>query len=258
MSQKVLLILIDGLRPDAVRACPDPRLKALYERGLHDLAARTTYPPVTLPCHISLFHSVDADRHGVLTNTFVPQNHPVRGLVETLHAAGKTCAFFYTWAQLRDLCPADESLSFAWFMNQGEGSYAALEKRETRAAIDYIREFAPDFAFLYLGGTDEIGHKYGWMSKEYMDEVASAADCCAEIVSTLPDDYAVILTADHGGHGRHHGDDVPEDMTIPVAFIGDEFPPQARSGVTIKDIAPTVAEILGVKPDRNWEGNSVL
>jgi len=256
MSSKVLLILVDGMRPDAV--LNNPRLKAYYEDSLHDFAAQTTFPPVTLPCHMSLFHSVGSERHGITTNTFVPQNHPVRGLVETLHDAGKTTAFFYTWAELRDLCTPGECLSFSWFMKPGQLPYPEVEHRATAACKAYIDEFAPDFAFLYLGATDEIGHDVGWMTKAYEDEVDNATSCILDITATLPKEYAVIVTADHGGHGRNHGDDVPEDMTIPILYRGDEFKPGVGRGFNIKDIAPTIAKLLGVAPDRNWEGTSRL
>ena len=38
-------------------------------------------------------------------------------------------------------------------------------------------------------------------------------------------DYDVILTADHGGHDRIHGTELPEDMTIPVLMQGPDFAP---------------------------------
>jgi len=113
-------------------------------------------------------------------------------------------------------------------------------------------------AFLYLGATDEIGHDVGWMTKAYEDEVDNATSCILDITATLPKEYAVIVTADHGGHGRNHGDDVPEDMTIPILYRGDEFKPGVGRGFNIKDIAPTIAKLLGVAPDRNWEGTSRL
>lgn len=49
--------------------------------GSYSLRARTVMPSVTLPCHMSLFHSVDPGRHGILTNTYVPQARPRGGAV---------------------------------------------------------------------------------------------------------------------------------------------------------------------------------
>ena len=49
---------------------------------------------------------------------------------------------------------------------------------------------------------------------------------------------AASMTADHGGHNRNHGDDVPEDMTIPVVLKGKRFPSGTElEAVPIKDIA---------------------
>lgn len=76
---KVLLILSDGMRPDGLDA--HPAAARLMREGSYTLRARTVMPSVTLPCHMSLFHSVDPGRHGILTNTYVPQVRPRHGPV---------------------------------------------------------------------------------------------------------------------------------------------------------------------------------
>ena len=103
MAQKCILILVDGMRPDAQALCGHPFCKEFLESGAVELAGRSVMPSVTLPCHISLFHSVPPERHGTVTNTYVPQVRPVRSLVEVLHSAGKTTAMFTNWEQLRDI-----------------------------------------------------------------------------------------------------------------------------------------------------------
>ena len=99
MQDKVLLILVDGMRPDSILPGGGPEFEQFFRSGTYSLQGSTVFPPVTLPCHMSLFHSVDPDRHGVTTNVFVPQNHPIDGMVDLLYAAGKRTAFFYTWEQ---------------------------------------------------------------------------------------------------------------------------------------------------------------
>ena len=67
------------------------------------------------------------------------------------------------------------------------------------------------------------------------------------------------MTADHGGHNRNHGDDVPEDMTIPVVLKGKRFPSGTElEAVSIKDIAPTILDVMGVPACPDWEGRSLL
>ena len=86
---KTLVIIVDGMRPDAI--ADHPIAKKIMEKSAYTLNARTVMPSVTLPCHMSLFHSVDPTRHGTTTNTYMPQVRPINGICETLFNAGKTC-----------------------------------------------------------------------------------------------------------------------------------------------------------------------
>jgi len=79
------------------------------------------------------------------------------------------------------------------------------------------------------------------------------------VMSSLPEDYTVIITADHGGHDRLHGTDLPEDMTIPIIINGENFEAgKVLKNANIKDIAPTVTKLLDAEPDDEWEGKSIL
>ena len=101
MNRKVILILADGMRPDSMAHLP--YAKKLMQEGAYSLAAETTFPSVTLPCHFSLFLSVPTERHGISTNLYMPPVRPVNGLFEQLSAAGKKSIVYYDWEQLRDL-----------------------------------------------------------------------------------------------------------------------------------------------------------
>jgi phosphopentomutase len=97
------------------------------------------------------------------------------------------------------------------------------------------------------------------MGEEYMDSVKTSWDNIERVISSLPDDYTFIITADHGGHDRTHGTDRPEDMTIPMIILGaaaDRI--GSLKNANIKDIAPTITTILGVEPDPEWEGKSLI
>ena len=101
--KKTILILVDGMRPDAVEQSGHSVVAELKAHSAYSMKATTVMPSVTLPCHMSLFHSVTPQRHGILTNTYVPQVRPVKGLCEVLRGAGKKNAFFYNWEELKDL-----------------------------------------------------------------------------------------------------------------------------------------------------------
>lgn len=254
MSEKVILILVDGMRPDSLYSCKNAFVKEFLSKCKGSLKAKTVMPSVTLPCHMSLFHSVPPQRHGILSNTYVPQVRPVSGLFEQIAAAGKTAASFYNWEELRDVSRPG-ALAYSFFLSQHkyEGTDSALKER----ALKYIKEKQPDFVFLYLGATDEAGHQFGWMTEEYLKTVAAAWDCIKDVYEAVSEEYTIFVTADHGGHDRLHGTEAFEDMTIPLLMSG-KIKADIPENATILDITPTIAKLLGVEPDSEWEGNCLI
>ena len=259
---KVLLISVDGVRPDALVQLSDAH--KVFEKGAVSLRASSVVPSVTLPCHMTMFHSVDPQRHGTMTNTYMPQVRPVQGLCEVLKNAGKTSAMFYNWEQLRDLARPG-SLAYSLMLkgrhedtpDSPVSTYRQSNDAVTTAAIECMQRKAPDFVFLYLAFSDDAGHKFGWMSPQYFDALENSLQNILRVLNEKPDAYTVLITSDHGGHDRTHGTELPEDMIIPMAAIGAPFTPgSSLPDPNLKDIAPTVCELLGVMPDEEWEGSS--
>lgn len=253
---KVLLISVDGMRPDAL-----PKVKnaqKIIASSAYNMNAQTVMPSVTLPCHMSMFHSVDPGRHGTTTNTYMPQVRPIDGLCEVLMKNKKKNAFFYNWEELRDLSrPA--SLAHAFFVSGSKLGYEEANKLTANAAIDFLSKVDVDFTFLYFGYPDEAGHAHGWMSDEYFSALENSWAHIDRVMQSLSDDYTVIITADHGGHDRTHGSTMPEDMTIPLMICSKDIKSgEAFDGAAIKDIPPTITKLLGVEPCDEWEGKSLV
>jgi len=256
MNNKVILISIDGMRPDGVMQCGNPFVEEMMRMGSYTLTAQTVLPSVTLPCHMSMFHSVPPTRHGIGTNTYTPMVRPLNGLFEQIAAAGGVSAMYYGWEPLRDVARPG-SLKFAGYLN----AYAedATDGKLTDLALDRMEKSRPDFVFLYMVETDEKGgHDNGWMSPAYLGYISAAIDNVKRVYEAFGDEYTVIVTADHGGHERSHGSDMPEDTTIPMFFLGKRFAAgDALDGVSILDLTPTIADILAVNPAPEWEGKSL-
>ena len=253
---KTILFVVDGMRPDSL-ANIEPAQRIL-KKSTYTMTAKTVFPSVTLPCHVSLFHSVTPERHGTTTNVYMPQVRPIRGLFEVLKHAGKKSAFFYNWEDIRDVSRPNSLAHSVFYAGKVIGYLEAGEKL-TNELLDYVKNYDTDFTFLYLGYTDWAGHKFGWMSDEYLSAMNSSWSNIERIMNELGDEYNYIITADHGGHDRTHGYECPEDMTIPIAFCGESFEKGKEiDGVSILDIAPTIATLLGTEPDEEWEGNSLV
>lgn len=252
---KVLLILSDGMRPDAVEDHPVARY--LKSHGTYCLRTRTVMPSVTLPCHMSLFHSVDPSRHGVTTNTYTPQVRPVPGLFDLLAGQKKKCAMFYNWEELRDL-GRPGSLAESLFVSGHTYGYEAASRACAQRAKAVLQKGETDFAFLYLGWPDAEGHDHGWMGQEYLHAVDGCTDMVGELIEALGEEYVIFYTADHGGHGRSHGTPASEDMTIPLFCLGGPFAAgRELESCSILDIAPTIATLLGAEIPGEWEGRVI-
>ncbi len=260
MKEKVILICIDGMRPDGFLACGNPFIRNMMELGSYCLESRSVYPSVTLPCHMSMFHSVPPERHGILSNTYVPMVRPVSGLFEQIKLMDGVSDMYYGWEPIRDIGQPKSLMRSGYISARGEDD---TDNKLTDLALKRIREDQPDFIFLYQVETDEKGgHDNGWMSEEYLryvhvavENVKRVYDAIREVSEKNGVSYTLIVTADHGGHDRIHGTEMKEDMTIPTFFIGKRFEPGKQlADVSIMDLAPTIADIMGVPIPREWEG----
>jgi len=136
----------------------------------------------------------------------------------------------------------------------------SVDTELTDLALDRIRKSHPDFVYLYMVDTDDKGgHDCGWMTDEYLRRVSIALDNVKRVWEECHEEYTIVITADHGGHERSHGTEMPEDMTIPQFYIGPDFEPgKALENVSILDTAPTIAKIMNVPVPREWEGKALV
>ena len=256
MPQSAVLFVIAGLRPDGLQRAETPHIDQLIARGAHTYAARTVMPSSTLPCHTSMFRGVAPERHGITTNTWVPQVRPVPSLIDIVHAAGCKTAAFYNWEQLRDLSDPG-ALDRSIYLNNcydpdGDGELA-------RVAADFLAPGCEGFTFVYLGYTDVAGHESGWMSAPYLAAIGRADQAIGRILAVLDEQTLLVVTSDHGGHAQTHGTEMDEDMTIPWIACGSGVPAghALETPVSIIDNPPTIATALGVEPAKDWAGKVI-
>jgi predicted AlkP superfamily pyrophosphatase or phosphodiesterase len=260
---RVILFVIDGLRPDALTQANVPVISHLISHGAYAAQAQAVLPSISLPCHVSMFYAVPPSRHGVLSNTWTPPQPPVRSLIDLVREQGQGTAAFYTWEPLRDLS-APGSLDLSYYRRLGDpGGDSDLEMGSAAAA--YLSEQRPNLAFVYLGAVDEVGHRDGWMSHAYLNALEKADRAIGLVRESLQANgllsgAAFFVLADHGGHGYDHSEGTAEDLTIPWIACG----PGIRQGqvisspVSLVDTAPTIAHLLGLPLPAEWSGRVVV
>ncbi len=251
---RLLLISLDGFRPDAVSPDRTPNILALAMRGAYTWSAQTVLPSATLPAHGSMLSGYQVEDHGLTWNDYLPRNGYIRvpTIFTLAHQAGMTTAMLVTKQKLVQAA-APEMLDYFEYLPAGD--FAVADRAISLLHASY------DVLFVHFAGTDAAGHLHGWMSSRYLGTVAYTDIAIGRLLTALDEaglreSTLVILTADHGGHDHSHGSARPEDTTIPWIMAG----PGVRQAfaitvpVSICDTAPTAAWALGLPLPDDLDG----
>lgn len=254
----VVIISIDGLRPDAIEQTDTPTLDALQAQGAYQPAAQAVLPSVTLVNHASMLSGLSPAKHGIYWNSNQPDLGKIKGptLFSVAHEAGLSSTMVVGKPKLEHLVLPGSVDNFV---------YAGFTDRQVVIeAMDVIRERMPDLLFIHLPDVDSAGHSVGWMSPGQLLAVSLTDRLIGEVIAALEAqgylaDTLLIISADHGGSGFRHGSDSPEDMTIPWLAVGPGVP----AGVTLTspivtyDTAATALYALRIPIPAEWDGQPV-
>jgi predicted AlkP superfamily pyrophosphatase or phosphodiesterase len=260
-TRHVVVISIDGLRADAIEASGARNLQRMMREGAWSLDARTIMPCRTLPSHTSMLTGVSPAVHGITWNDEeVGEQGRVRvaTVFDMADSAHLQTAAFFGKAKFRHLIHGDAPDE----VEAPSGLEIVLAPQMTQNVVDYLRYHAPDLLFVHLPDPDIAGHSTGWMNTPYRWAVRRADAAVEQIrraaVARFNGDVVLIVTADHGGHGRDHGTDAIEDVRIPwIAWGAAVQPGELPSGIRTMDTAATALWLLGVPVPTRWEGRPV-
>jgi arylsulfatase A-like enzyme len=259
MARRVVLVLADGLRPDAVTPGLMPSLHAVAAEYVRATHAHTVRPSVTVAALASLATGVSPATHRLTEPGlgFLPalrRLKPVAGELARAHLpTAIVCAQMGAAAR-----------SIAWALVTAAGvsrlEVAGDRASETAtAAADLLPEAG--LTVVYLPDCDRAGHAHGWMSGPYRAaaaEVDRAVGCLRE----RSEDALLIVLSDHGGGGVHPRDhDLPHPLNDRITLILGG--PAVRSAyalereVSILDVPPTVLAYLGLPLPVSYEGRAL-
>ena len=261
---RVVIISVDGLRPDVLLRAEAPAIRSLMTDGSFSLYAHTIPYAYTLPAHISMLTGVSPEKHGVTWNRYIEQSYPnVPTLFDLAHARRISTAI------------ATSKMKFITLARPGslDWQFIADEDKQTdadvaREAAGILEERRPEVMFVHFGNVDVVGHASGWGSEQQIRAVKDADACVGVVIAALKraglfDASLVILTTDHGGGGRGHG---PDDLTsalVPWIACGPgirkNFDLTLLRGrpVATMDTFATCAAVLGIPVPAGTEGKVV-
>jgi predicted AlkP superfamily pyrophosphatase or phosphodiesterase len=251
----VVLVTVDGLRPDAIAAAPAPNLQQALQAGASTLGARSVTPPETLPAHVSIATALPPARHGVSTNKELGRPVEAATIFSQVRAAGGHTALYHGKSKLMDIARPD---SIDRRLGPGRGE-ADWRRGASRNLVDHFaREFAEQgfaFAWLHLREPDLAGHKDRWMGAAYLTAVREADAALGALMRALAQDprgaqTALLLTSDHGGDQQAHWGESAADFVVPWLCVVPGVPggTQLPDGITVLDTAATALALLGLPP----------
>ncbi len=243
---RCVVVLADGLRPDALTPARTPAIAALAAAYTAARAAATVRPSVTVAALTSLATGVAPATHGLAEPglRFLGQLGALRSVpgelgrrrLPTLVVAGAI---------------APRSLPLAWALSSFVGvTRLRLVRGRAPAIARTARRLAlaqpHGLVFVYLPDCDTAGHRHGWMSPAYLDAV-EAVDEAVDLLRGLAGESLLIVTSDHGGGGVR-----PEDHDLPHP-LNDAIPlVLAGPGVRRRHVLQQPASLLDVPPSLLW------
>jgi arylsulfatase A-like enzyme len=264
----VVIISIDGLRPDRLLLADTPVLHGMVKEGAYTFWAKTTAVSITLPSHVSMLTGMAPNKHGIEWNDDLPLSVPVYPhyptIFETARLGGYTTAM---------VCGKSK---FGPLTKPGTLDYVFLPEKNLEAdepvadeAVKVIRQLKPDLLFVHLPTVDRMGHQFGWGSPEQLAAIGLADQAVGRVVTALEEtglrkSTFILVTSDHGGQGKVHGPDdarsrhIPWIATGPGVRRGFDLTQIAELEIRTEDTAATALYLLGAPMPLYLQGKPVL
>lgn len=261
-DKKVLIIGIDGLRPDAMMKADTPNLDALMEKGCCSLEARTSRFTVSGPGWSSMLTGVWAPKHNVPDNDFLEpayERYPHFFARVKEKRPDLVTATFDSWEPLSMYLVPPDATDHAHFIKYEEDGDVKL----TAIAAQLLAEAPLDVVFFYYADVDIAGHDHGFhpSSPEYIDEIEEVDSQLGRLLEALKrrttyekEDWLILVSTDHGGTlDGAHGRDEPKHRRVPYIASGSA----AGRGIihptpNVVDIVATTMAHLGIELEKEW------
>jgi hypothetical protein len=247
---RVIIISVDGLRPDAITAEHAPRMLALRQAGAVAETAINDLPSATLPNHATMLTGLLGDVHRLVVDFEIPGRIRKATVFDFAHDAGLGCAFFASKTKLRFLAH-DAALEII-DIDEPDAIVGRLAASLTAEG--------PALFFLHLREPDSTGHAEGWMSDAYLSAVSRMDALVGSVVAAAAGDEShdtyILLTSDHGGEARNHFMNIRENREIPWSVTGPGIQSGRvlRGSISTADTTPTVLWLLGLNPPDGLSG----
>ena len=262
---RVIIVVLDGLRPDAIDAFDLSNIRAMALNGASTMSARTVSPSCTWPAMTSLLSGVSPETHGIVRDSaHVPKpKTPLLPLPRLLSRAGYPSAVFMRG--LPTLYRGTARL-ITRRLGFGEARFAGATAQEIlMSASNALRTQERGLIVMHWADADQAGEGHGWMTEEYGDacrRLDSGVGMLMKLTSFSTDPRTLVIAlADHGGGGvtvNDHAEEHPLNWTIPFMLAGGSVRRTTLDRAHLLDAPATAAWALGVTPPDVYVGRALV
>ncbi len=215
--QPVILVSIDGFKPEYLGRGVTPTLNALAADGVRTDAMRPSFPSITFPNHYTLVTGLRPDHHGIVGNTMEDSKIPgVRFKLSNKEAVLDR----RWWDGAEPVWVTAEKNNVKTGIMFWPGSEAAIQgvrpseyrtfddKLTPATRVDTMLSWLdkpaadrPGFLTVYFDQVDHAGHDFGPDTKEVTDAAALVDSAIARLVEGLRTRHIkanVVIVSDHG------------------------------------------------------------
>ena len=226
-GRKVLMIGIDGCRPDALQAANTPNMDNLIENGIYSPDALNDDITISGPGWSAILCGVWSPKHQVTDNDFSGDNYAnypsLFKYVEEYDSDLHTVSICH-WAPINDFIVQDDA---DFSLNTDSDAEVASQ------AASYLAVNDPDLMFLHFDEIDYAGHADGFSPTvpAYLNAIENSDTHIGTVLQAIqqrPDyaeeDWLILVTTDHGGLGTSHGGNSLEEQNVFVIASGNSVP----------------------------------
>lgn len=260
LTNKVVVIVIDGMRKERFYEANTPFLDFLKDNGTEYMNMETVYPARTVVCFSSMFTGTYPYEHGIKSNMVWKLGIKVESIFDSLRKIGKKGRLLGI-AHLVDSM-GDDVETVTAVMHNDKADPNIIER-----AKKIMKEQDPDLFVVQMIATDQTGHSRGVLYDDYIQKIEEADSLVQNYVEWLKnegkmEDTTIIICADHGqadGIGGHGHLDEGERY-VPFFMYG----PKIAQGKKVEDkhslvsVAPTIAYLMGAPYPSHSRGRVLL
>jgi len=254
---KVLIIGIDGCRPDALLAAQTPNMDALWKDGAYTFKARTDEISSSGPAWSAMLIGVWHQKHNILNNEY--ENPDLEHYPHFFHRVRQEKPDLRTysvanWGPIHNI------------LQEGDATYTSSKISDALVALEVasiLENKNVDVMFVQLDEIDGAGHRHDYTveSKKYLEAIERCDEQVGTMVSALDrrsaiknENWLVILSADHGGSNFGHGKNIPDHTTVFFIASGESANKGEITGeVGVVDVAVTAMYHLGIPAKESWD-----